>query len=167
MYNIRCSRAIGQTNDSELYGQGNEATMKATEMRRRERPSWRRPSATGSDIHTKPTKELKMNETTDAMKMMTDGFTLLAKGFAEMVKRMNETTVPTAVTDNEDTRTVTLPEAAKRLGLSRSTIDRLCEAGELEFVKDRRSGYRRVTVAGIVAYHRRRHEEAKKMKEAA
>lgn len=109
-----------------------------------------------------------MNETaTDAMKMMSDGFALLAKGFAEVMKRMSETTVPAAVTDNEDTRTVTLPEAAKRLGLSRSTIDRLCEAGELEFVKDRRSGYRRVTVAGIVAYHRRRHEEAKKMKEAA
>lgn len=112
-----------------------------------------------------------MNETTDAMKMMTDGFTLLAKGFAEMVKRMSETTVPAAVaktaTGDEDTRTVTLPEAAKRLGLSRSTIDRLCEAGELEFVRDRRSGYRRITVAGIVAYHRRRHEETKKMKEAA
>ena len=101
--------------------------------------------------------------------MMSDGFALLAKGFAEMVKRMSETTATTVVaaTDDEDTRTVTLPEAAKRLGLSRSTIDRLCEAGELEFVKDRRSGYRRVTVAGIVAYHRRRHEEAKKMKEAA
>ena len=112
-----------------------------------------------------------MNNTQDAMKMMTDGFALLAKGFAEVMKRMNETTVPTAViktaTGDEDTRTVTLPEAAKRLGLSRSTIDRLCEAGELEFVKDRRSGYRRITVAGIVAYHRRRHEEAKKMKEAA
>ena len=145
----------------------NETMMKMAEMRRRERPNWRRPSATGSDSHTKLNKELKMNETAEAMKMMSDGFALLAKGFAEMVKRMSETTVPAAVTDNEDTRTVTLPEAAKRLGLSRSTIDRLCEAGELEFVKDRRSGYRRVTVAGIVAYHRRRHEEAKKMKEAA
>ena len=112
-----------------------------------------------------------MNETTDAMKMMTEGFELLAKGFAEMVKRMSETTVPAAVaktaTGDEDTRTVTLPEAAKRLGLSRSTIDRLCEAGELEFVKDRRSGYRRITVAGIQAYHDRRREDAKKMKEAA
>ena len=139
------------------------------EMRRRKRPNWRRPSATSSDIHTKPTKKLKMNETAEAMKMMSDGFALLAKGFAEMVKRMSETTATTVVaaTGDEDTRTVTLPEAAKRLGLSRSTIDRLCEAGELEFVKDRRSGYRRITVAGIVAYHRRRHDEAKKMKEAA
>lgn len=110
-----------------------------------------------------------MNETAEAMKMMSDGFALLAKGFAEMVKRVSETTATTVVaaTGDEDTRTVTLPEAAKRLGLSRSTIDRLCEAGELEFVKDRRSGYRRITVAGIVAYHRRRHDEAKKMKEAA
>ena len=112
-----------------------------------------------------------MNETADAMKMMSEGFELLAKGFAAMMKQMSETTVPAAVaktaTGDEDTRTVTLPEAAKRLGLSRSTIDRLCEAGELEFVKDRRSGYRRITVAGIVAYHRRRHEEAKKMKAAA
>ena len=139
------------------------------EMRRRKRPNWRRPSATGSDIHKKPNKELKMNETAEAMKMMSDGFELLAKGFAEMVKRVSETTATTVVaaTGDEDARTVTLPEAAKRLGLSRSTIDRLCEAGELEFVKDRRSGYRRGTGAGIVAYHRRRHEEAKKMKEAA
>ena len=151
-------------------GQGRKGeTMKMTEMRRRERPNWRRPSATGSDIHKKLNKELKMNETAEAMKMMSDGFALLAKGFAEMVKRMSETTATTVVaaTGDEDTRTVTLPEAAKRLGLSRSTIDRLCEAGELEFVKDRRSGYRRITVAGIVAYHRRRHDEAKKMKEAA
>ena len=110
-----------------------------------------------------------MNETTDAMKMMSDGFALLAKGFAEMVKRMNETTATTAVatTGDEHTRTVTLPEAAKQLGLSRSTIDRLCAAGELEYTRDPRSGYRRITLAGIRAYHRRHLEDAKKMKEAA
>ena len=153
-------------------GQGRkDETMNTTEMRRRVRPNWRRPRASGPDIHKKLSKEMKTNETADAMKMMSEGFELLAKGFAAMMKQMSETTVPavvaTTTTDNEDTRTVTLPEAAKRLGLSRSTIDRLCEAGELEFVKDRRSGYRRVTVAGIVAYHRRRHEEAKRIKEAA
>ena len=66
------------------------------EMRRRKRPNWRRLSATGSDSHTKLNKELKMNETADAMKMLSDGFALLAKGFAEMLKRMNETTAISA-----------------------------------------------------------------------
>ena len=112
-----------------------------------------------------------MNETAEAMKMMSDGFALLAKGFAEMVKRMSETTVPAAVaktaTVDEDTCTVTLPVAAKKLGLSRSTIDRLCAAGELEYIRDPRSGYRRITLPGIRAYHRRHLEDAKKMKEAA
>jgi len=111
-----------------------------------------------------------MKEATDAMKMMSDGFELLAKGFAEMVRRMEAEKTPATpakAKDNADTRTVTLPEAAKRLGVSRSTIDRLCEAGLLEFVKDRRTGYRRITVAGILTYHRQLHEDAKRMKVAA
>lgn len=115
--------------------------------------------------------KMKMNETQEAVMMMSEGFELLAKGFAEMVKRMNETAAAAVAVktepSDEDTRTVTLPEAAKRLGLSRSTIDRLCAAGELEFVKDSETGYRRITVAGIVAYHHRRREGARKMREAA
>jgi len=111
-----------------------------------------------------------MKEATDTMKMMSDGFELLAKGFAEMVKRLETANVPATPAEamgDADTCTVTLPEAAKRLGISRSQVDRLCKAGELEYTMDRRTGYRRVTTAGIVAYHRRLHENAKRMKEAA
>lgn len=112
-----------------------------------------------------------MTETAEAMKMMADGFALLAKGFTAMVNQMNAAAVPAVAaktaTSNVDTRTVTLPEAARRLGLSRSTIDRLCGAGELKFVKDRRTGYRRITVEGINDYYRRKCAEAKKLNEAA
>jgi len=111
-----------------------------------------------------------MKEVKEAVTMMSEGFELLAKGFAELVKRIETTNASIASTkakSDADTRTVTLPEAAKRLGVSRSTIDRLCEAGQLEFVKDRRTGYRRITVAGILTYHRQLHEDAKRMKVAA
>jgi len=98
-----------------------------------------------------------MTDTEAAMKMMSEGFALLAKGFAAVVADLDgaERHGGRTRTDDGDTRTCTLPEAGKRLGCSRATISRLCEAGELQYTKDPKSGYRRVVVKSIADHYHR------------
>jgi|GEM_PF-3730271 len=104
---------------------------------------------------------------TDAIKMMNEGFALMTKGLASMVESCKEDKVANTDTGIMDTKTCTLEDAAKLLGCSRSTISRLCDAGELKYTKDPRSGYRRVITTSIAGYHHRLCEEAQKVKEAA
>jgi len=103
-----------------------------------------------------------MNDAEKAMKMMVDGFTLVANGLTTVVSILSEKKEvdynvrhqgPNRADD--DVRTCTLQEAAKRLNCSRTTISRLCDAGKLQYTKDPRSGYRRVVVKSITDYFHR------------
>ena len=109
-----------------------------------------------------------MNDLTDNFSKINEGFSLLAAGLTAALKCLNEANVAQLIASKaspatsplENTRTCTLPEAAERLGVSRSTIDRLCKDGELNVTVDPRSGWRRVIDDSILDYFRRHKKQA-------
>lgn len=102
---------------------------------------------------------MDMQDIDKSLKMMSEGASLFAQGIAMVAKCVAENAAEKhnapapALLDCFET--CTLPEAAKRLNLSRSTISRLCETGELRYIKDARSGYRRIAVSSIGDYFKR------------
>lgn len=95
--------------------------------------------------------------TPESIKIIAEGFALISRGLLAFAKDITSVARPIdcPCDATNDTRTCTLPEAAKRLNLSRSTISRLCETGELKCIKSARSGYRRVVVSSISEYYQR------------
>ena len=100
-----------------------------------------------------------MTTIAESLKIMSEGASLFARGIAmvaqciaENAAEKHDAPAPALLDCFE---TCTLPEAAKRLNLSRSTISRLCETGELKYIKDARSGYRRIAVSSIGDYFKR------------
>jgi len=109
------------------------------------------------------------NETRDlaiSIVRVSQGLNLIQLGLANILKHICDGDI--AIPDKShgippnDTKTCNLPQAAKMLGVSRTTIDRLCRVGKLRYVKDDDSGYRRVVVSSIKAYFNSRLQAQKR-----
>lgn len=97
----------------------------------------------------------------ESKEKMIRGIALFSEGLIGYIGSLPETagisvSSPTVTPADDDLSTCNLVEAAKMIGMSRSKIDRLCDAGEIEYIKDPNSQYRRVRINSLRRWIRSR-----------
>lgn len=99
----------------------------------------------------------------DSKERMARGITLFAEGLIGYIGNLPTAMaipVPQMVTRygaENDLSTCTLVEAAKMIGMSRSTIDRLCDGGKIEYIQNPNSKYRRILTSSLRRWVEKQH----------